>query len=217
MKAKLFRFFAAMLLLGTLFHSGNARATIVNSADVIIAGNSYGTFLDQNTNLTWLDLDNFWGGNTANSIMTLLAGSGFHLANAADVAALVLSMPAVPANFATEVAIVGGNYSGNTNALHNRDIMWGIYDDGGNSSLSGWLWRNGAGSTWSFSSLDTQSNTTTFLSVNTYYGDLGAWIVSDAPLAQTPLPAALPLFATGLGALGLLGWRRKKKAAAIAA
>jgi hypothetical protein len=26
----------------------------------------------------------------------------------------------------------------------------------------------------------------------------------------TPLPDALPLFATGLGALGLLGWRRKK-------
>jgi hypothetical protein len=33
----------------------------------------------------------------------------------------------------------------------------------------------------------------------------------------TPLPAALPLFATGLGALGLIGWRRKKKAAALAA
>jgi hypothetical protein len=30
----------------------------------------------------------------------------------------------------------------------------------------------------------------------------------------TPLPAALPLFATGLGALGLLGWRRKRKNAA---
>jgi hypothetical protein len=27
----------------------------------------------------------------------------------------------------------------------------------------------------------------------------------------TPLPAALPLFATGLGALGLLRWRRKRK------
>jgi hypothetical protein len=26
--------------------------------------------------------------------------------------------------------------------------------------------------------------------------------------AATPAPAALPLFATGLGALGLLGWRR---------
>jgi len=30
--------------------------------------------------------------------------------------------------------------------------------------------------------------------------------------AATPLPAALPLFATGLGALSLLGWRRKRKA-----
>ena len=31
---------------------------------------------------------------------------------------------------------------------------------------------------------------------------------------QTPLPAALPLFASGLIGLGLLGWRRKRKAAA---
>ena len=32
----------------------------------------------------------------------------------------------------------------------------------------------------------------------------------------TPLPGTLPLFATGLGALGLLGWRRKRKAQAVA-
>jgi hypothetical protein len=32
--------------------------------------------------------------------------------------------------------------------------------------------------------------------------------------AVTPLPATLPLFATGIGGLGLLGWRRKRKAAA---
>jgi hypothetical protein len=31
-----------------------------------------------------------------------------------------------------------------------------------------------------------------------------------------PLPATLPLFATGLGAIGLLGWRRKRKTQAIA-
>jgi hypothetical protein len=41
---------------------------------------------------------------------------------------------------------------------------------------------------------------------------------SDGGIASVyppvPLPAALPLFATGLGALGLLGWRRKRKAAA---
>jgi hypothetical protein len=32
-----------------------------------------------------------------------------------------------------------------------------------------------------------------------------------------PLPAALPLFACGFGTLGLLGWRNKRKAAALAA
>jgi hypothetical protein len=36
-------------------------------------------------------------------------------------------------------------------------------------------------------------------------------------VSGAPLPAALPLFAAGLGALGLLGWRRKRKAAALAA
>ena len=33
----------------------------------------------------------------------------------------------------------------------------------------------------------------------------------EAGPATTPLRAALPLFATGLGALGLLGCRRKRK------
>ena len=41
--------------------------------------------------------------------------------------------------------------------------------------------------------------------------DVGTWDVTIQ--AATPLPAALPLFATGLGALGLLGWRRKRRAA----
>jgi hypothetical protein len=35
-------------------------------------------------------------------------------------------------------------------------------------------------------------------------------------LPPTPLPAALPLFATGLGTIGLFGWRRMKKAARAA-
>jgi hypothetical protein len=43
---------------------------------------------------------------------------------------------------------------------------------------------------------------------NLYYG--------HAPdVSATPLPAALALFATGIGGLGLLGWRRKRKAQAV--
>ena len=37
-----------------------------------------------------------------------------------------------------------------------------------------------------------------------------------AVFTSTPLPAALPLFAAGLGGLGLLGWRRKRRAQAAA-
>jgi hypothetical protein len=54
------------------------------------------------------------------------------------------------------------------------------------------------------------------------YGNVAGGIPLGWPIAvfnevgtttpTTPLPAALPLFATGLGALGLLGWRRKRKA-----
>jgi hypothetical protein len=36
-------------------------------------------------------------------------------------------------------------------------------------------------------------------------------------LAQTPLPAAIPLFASGLVVLGLIGWHTKRKNAALAA
>ena len=42
-------------------------------------------------------------------------------------------------------------------------------------------------------------------------------LTANATVAATPLPAALPLFATGLGAMGLFGWRRKRKAQAVAA
>jgi len=42
--------------------------------------------------------------------------------------------------------------------------------------------------------------------------DLGSFTTGEA--VPTPLPPALPLFATGLGGLGLLGWRRKRKNAA---
>jgi hypothetical protein len=47
-------------------------------------------------------------------------------------------------------------------------------------------------------------------------GSLLISVSADSISSATPLPAALPLFATGLGALGLLGWRRKRKAQAAA-
>ena len=67
--------------------------------------------------------------------------------------------------------------------------------------------------------------------LDTYLGSCGAgqdcsagtstdpnYAVGFTPITTTPLPATLPLFAGGLGAMGLLGRRRKRKnAAALAA
>lgn len=41
--------------------------------------------------------------------------------------------------------------------------------------------------------------------------------VSLVPPVETPEPIALPLFATGLGAMAVLGWRRKRKNAVVGA
>lgn len=41
--------------------------------------------------------------------------------------------------------------------------------------------------------------------------------IADVSLTATPLPAALPLFASGLGVMGLFGWRRKRKSKTVAA
>ena len=48
------------------------------------------------------------------------------------------------------------------------------------------------------------------------YTDRGEWsgeITGIWTAAETPIPAALPLFATGAGIIGLLGWRRKRRKA----
>jgi hypothetical protein len=56
-----------------------------------------------------------------------------------------------------------------------------------------------------------------------YFNGTGTAVTSNTELVVstegfaaevvTPLPAALPLFATGLRAIGLLAWRRRRKAA----
>jgi len=65
----------------------------------------------------------------------------------------------------------------------------------------------------------TLTETGGFQDIGQYFGVAASdiQVLSFADVSTTPLPATLPLFATGLGAMGLLGWRRKRKAAALAA
>ena len=92
-----------------------------------------------------------------------------------------------------------------TSAGANSDPTTIWYTNNGNNKVLG----IGDSAQWIFS-----GNQSTAL-----YADLSVEInATSSTDLTTPLPAALPLFATGLGAMGLFGWRRKRKnAAAVAA
>ena len=100
----------------------------------------------------------------------------------------------------------------NTGAVNN----WLLYDNNIISTDLVYLvgpTNNYPGTFGSFGTYDYAQSGSNVLDYNV--GNPGMWTAS--PTSPTPLPAALPLFATGLGALGLFGWRRKRKAAAITA
>ena len=161
------RLFVISLL---LVFSLPASAGVVDTPDVSFGGQTYQTFQDDTTSLYWLDLDNFWDEtSTYNSLIALLNGSGFHLATLTELTALQASIPAVPANFATEVVIIGGN---NTT----RQIMWGIYEDGNPTDGISYTFRNPGSTEW-HSGINQTTATTILSTVNPVYNDLGAWIV----------------------------------------
>jgi len=72
-------------------------------------------------------------------------------------------------------------------------------------------------------SLPTPVNLPGAITGGIFSGDGDTSVPGDTELANltsgtatpTPLPATIPLFATGVGGLGLLGWRRKRKAQAV--
>ena len=97
----LFNFAALMLA------SIPMQASVVNVSDVTIGSSSYRAFQDTTTSLVWLDLDNFFASSeTYNSISALLVGSDFHLATLRELQTLQASIPAVPANFLSEAAVI---------------------------------------------------------------------------------------------------------------
>ena len=100
----------------------------------------------------------------------------------------------------TSALITGHNTSGNTGIAFDGTFYYianifantiSVYDASGN-----WLHDI---------TLQTGGNTIAVEDLSVNYAEV-------LPPNPVPLPAALPLFATGLGALGLLGWRRKRKA-----
>jgi hypothetical protein len=96
----------------------------------------------------------------------------------------------------------------------------GTWLEPGSTTLHNFVGVNGTAQLTVLSDTTQVANSTapapdnTFVSFGTAVSDGVAITALFHDVSDTPLPAALPLFATGLGALGLLGWRRKRKAVA---
>ena len=54
-------------------------------------------------------------------------------------------------------------------------------------------------------------------SANASLDSIGLVSISQAPVSQTPLPTSLPLLATGLGIIAMIGWYRKRRVRAYLA
>lgn len=122
------------------------------------------------------------------------------------------------------VTFVSVDFSANTLLLSFATVlpnpMWG------NASQNGPVFEILSGNPFPTISSVFSSNAgsvSAFLDSGLLYVNLAGWSYGDGatvtvnfqndPIA-TPLPGALPLFLTGLGAIGLLSWRRRRKHAA---
>ena len=86
------------------------------------------------------------------------------------------------------------------------------------SGTTGFFLLNGAKTSFSSANTDTLDLIGTVFTFEENTSFDPTFYVSGLEYTATPVPAALPLFASALGAMGLFGWRRKRRsAAAIAA
>lgn len=179
---------------------GSAQAAVVNSADV--AGLK--TFSDTNTGRVWLDINNFFDASSStglspDAMITAAQNAGFSFATKADVEQLLNSLPLSGGEWSSYSSVMGYGIP--------RQLIWGVYDNGG--STQNWAWSWSGDTNWSF-----YDNSGFSMSVQPNQGssgdvDLGIWAYqTGTPVAQTPIPAAVWLFGSALA--GLTGLKRRK-------
>lgn len=160
-------------------------------------------------------------------------GSGVYGGSASGVALspFALGLASQPATLAEYFVAQGGGGTVTINfktAQTKLDIVWGSVDFPLNYNIvtAGGQTITGANIASLDSTITSGNNNvavqiaglTSFTSVTFSDNNSPAFEFDIGEATATPLPAALPLFAAGLGAMGLLGWRRKRKnSAAIAA
>jgi hypothetical protein len=158
-----------------------------NVTPIVIGGNTYTT---DNNQIRYADIGSSAG------------GSGFSLLTGSDLGYIDILF-GTPVNLAGITAGIGAA------------ITWKVEFFVGGSLLAS-IMQSTLGPGGVFIGWDAGSAKITSLRVTDLSSD-GVTIAVDnlrtEIISPVPIPAALPLFAAGLGAMGFMGWRRKRRAA----
>ncbi len=218
-------FAAGVVVSGLSLSQANAANVIVNGTFDDLSGWT-GAWVNQSGAGTFPDLDTadyYWGGRTASNAITqsymltpgellTLGTSGLDFTMSADL--FGFSVQADFSSFTAEFL------DGGMGSLGSQTLVSTTNDPGS------WAASYTAGTAPIFQSLagTIPTLTTSILftvaserlsgSSNDGYLDNAFFELSSSNVSEVPVPAAFPLLAGGLGLMGLLGWRRKRKAAA---
>jgi len=194
------------ILLSSTLPTISTNLTINGGSVVTINGNnSVADFVIANGAVVILDGVTITGGQTASN------GDGGGIYNNGGILTLVNSI--LEGNRATYGG--GGNGNGDGGGIYNNGGILTLVNSilegntatygGGNGNGNG---NGDGGGIYNNGGMVNLANST-FLNNSASFGN--DIYNNGGTVAVTPLPAALPLFATGLGGLGVFGWRRKWK------
>ena len=178
--------------------SSFANAAVIDSADV--AG--YTTFQDTITGRVWLDMDNFFDGNSGTSGIDMInaaTNAGFTFATRAEVEGLLNTLPLGGGEWQSYADVMGYGVQ--------RQLIWGMYDDGDGNPY-GWAYAYSNMSNWGYADNATDANLVQNGGINNAV-DMGIWAYQTGNVNVSE-PGSIALL--GLGLAGL-GFARKKKAA----
>jgi hypothetical protein len=169
-----------------------AQAVIIDLPDV--GGTGY--FLDQGTGRQWMDVNHFVDMTYA-QVVSSLSGTGYRLANYAEISDLWASAPADPAQFAAHYSIMGGSpHYGDVNNL----IIWGWYnDERGLTDDNWWSWKYSTSTSWDISGSGGYPNAPS----------LGAFVIKETGNGSNAVPEPATVLLFGAGLTGFVLRRRR--------
>ncbi|MCG8685525.1 MAG: PEP-CTERM sorting domain-containing protein [Desulfobacterales bacterium] len=179
-----------------LSFSAPVYSSIIDGPDI----GGQGTFIDEQTNLLWMDVDNYFG-MSFNEVKASLIGTGFEIATYAQVQSLFISA-------GTRYSHIAG-IMGDAPAYGDRVIMGVYYYEnpvltGGDTGVvgKGYLHSNNG-------DFDLMWLTVPYIDPDISFPLQGAFVVKSFS-ATTPEPTTMLLF--GFGILGFVGVNRRNSA-----